>query len=500
MSAFLRVLAGLLTLLQIDSASAEPPIVSRSPSLVVVVVVDQLRHDFAARIEGQLTDGGLKMLLKRGTSFDAAYLGHANTETAPGHASIATGVSPSIHGIVGNSWFSRQVGQPVASVADDKVRTILPTGRYSEGRSPNNLLYPTIGDQLIENSPHSKVYSVSLKDRAAILTSGKRGKAFWYYDEAFSFVTSSYYDSDLPDWIPGLTAECAVSPEAQLTKGDLLTIDLAQNLVEREALGQRGVSDLLYLNLSRTDRIGHQYGWDSGEMIKHFKSLDERLKDFIAVLNRKVGESKLGFIVTADHGAIAESDIDSKPIREVARFYSIEEFGIRLSDLIKDKFGIKERPYVYYHPYLYLKAEVLKNYKVDDAELLEFIISVLKRNGVIADGFLTGKYQEPDVKRQERFRNLVRLNNFPERSGDLFLVPKRGAFLHDDDESREKHLFVLHGSPWDYDLRVPLIIVGPGFEQNRVVNRPVNIAAVAATIGRWLNLPVDPQREAAIEP
>ena len=486
------IIFGLLVLVQSSTVLAGPKKSSSSPKLVVVIVVDQLRPDYLERIGSGL--------MKEGTVYSNAYLKYANTETAPGHAAIATGVDPRVHGIVANSWIPKGSDAPEYSVSDTTVKTLLPGGNTTEGRSPKNLLFPAIGDSLIEQNPDNKVFSVSLKDRAAILTSGQRGKAFWYSNEAQAFVTSSYYYDSYPNWLESLTAECSAVPDPRDSKGDLLTLDLALNLVDREKLGLRAGKDLLYVNLSQTDRVGHRYGWDSPEMKEHLLTVGRGLDTFIRSIKSRIGADRIAFLLTADHGAISDKDLTGGSVRSMKRFYSSEEFGINLSERIRERFGIKERVYSFLHPYLYLKDSVIKDHKVEPKQLIEFIAEQLKREGVVEQAYISKKFQEPGLKFHRGLFALVGDNFFPSRSGDLYLIPKRGTFIHDDEDSILKFFYVLHGSPWDYDSHVPLVVVGPGFKAGRTVEKNIDLASVAATVGYWLGLPVNPERAAAIEP
>src|ERR671924_609728 len=72
------------------------------PKLVVVITVDQLRPDYLNRWKAQLT-GGLAQLVAEGAVLTEGYQDHAITETAPGHASILSGLWPAHSGIMRNS-------------------------------------------------------------------------------------------------------------------------------------------------------------------------------------------------------------------------------------------------------------------------------------------------------------------------------------------------------------------------------------------------------------
>lgn len=100
---FLRaaaVFVGLLPLL-----AAERPARAAEPvKLVVTIAVDGLSWPALERY-GAWFDGGLAQLLREGRVATECHYQHLNTETGPGHASLATGAPPRVHGIVANRWF-----------------------------------------------------------------------------------------------------------------------------------------------------------------------------------------------------------------------------------------------------------------------------------------------------------------------------------------------------------------------------------------------------------
>jgi hypothetical protein len=169
------------------------------PKLVVLVSVDQMRADYLTRF-GDMFEGGFAKLLADGASFTDVHHEHGFTQTAPGHATLATGVFPSRSGIVDNVWYDRQEGRTINSV-EDLSSPILGFAADS-GRSPANLLRETVGDWLKQSSPESKVFSLSVKDRAAILLGGKRPDGvYWYHGESGMYVTSGYYADAPHPWV-----------------------------------------------------------------------------------------------------------------------------------------------------------------------------------------------------------------------------------------------------------------------------------------------------------
>ena len=73
--------------------------------LVLQLTNDGLRADLLNRGTPHFGEGGFRHLLENGAVFANAHYRHANTETIVGHATLATGAHPSVHGMTGNVWY-----------------------------------------------------------------------------------------------------------------------------------------------------------------------------------------------------------------------------------------------------------------------------------------------------------------------------------------------------------------------------------------------------------
>ena len=168
-----------------------------NPKLVLVVIVDQFRYDYLTRFRQDYTEG-INLLLTKGAVFADAHLDHFPTVTAIGHSVALTGAMPSVSGIIGNDWWDREEGRNVTSVTDSSTQSL----GGIRGGSPRRLMVSTVGDELKDLTPDSKVIGISLKDRAAILPAGHRANgAYWFDDKNGVFCSSSYYFADLPAWV-----------------------------------------------------------------------------------------------------------------------------------------------------------------------------------------------------------------------------------------------------------------------------------------------------------
>ena len=191
------------------------------PRLVLGIIVDQMRYDFLPRYWDRFGDSGFRRLVKGGYSFGNAKFNFAPAKTCPGHASIYTGTTPSVHGIIGNRWYDRSSGKKgdeIYCVYDGAVFTVgVEKGQEGEGdegrRSPGNMLVTTVTDELrLATNMESVVIGISLKDRGSIMPAGHLGNAaYWLDDDTGTWITSSYYyradkgkdkrNLVLPDWV-----------------------------------------------------------------------------------------------------------------------------------------------------------------------------------------------------------------------------------------------------------------------------------------------------------
>ena len=160
----------------------------KKPALVVLVTIDQFRADYIQRFGPQLR-GGIARLARGGAVFTNAHQDHAITETAPGHATLLAGRFPR----------STRIMMNAIGVADSSAPLL--AGGYGTGASPARFAGTTLADWLHDANPRSRVLSVSMKDRAAILPIGRsRGDVYWYSPDG-RFVTSKYSGDSLPEWV-----------------------------------------------------------------------------------------------------------------------------------------------------------------------------------------------------------------------------------------------------------------------------------------------------------
>ena len=94
------------------------------PRLTVVVVVDQFRHEFLRRFKDLFIEGGYLRLMNGGAWFTDATYGHMHASTSPGHSVLTSGTYGYRSGLIGNSWFDRELGARRKSLVDPEHRIL----------------------------------------------------------------------------------------------------------------------------------------------------------------------------------------------------------------------------------------------------------------------------------------------------------------------------------------------------------------------------------------
>ena len=513
------------------------------PRLILQITVDQLRGDLPGRYGDRLGKGGFRYLFEQGTWYTDAHYLHANTETAVGHATLATGADPSRHGIVANDWIDQKTGAFVYNTEDKRHIIIGREPKAHEGVSPRNLLASTISDELvIHNGGRSRAFSVSVKDRGAILPGGHAGKAFWFSKSSGEFVTSTYYYDDYPAWVKQWNAakpadafkgkswellndrstyvhgqmddrpyEADLKPLGRTfphplggdTKyfyllltlapvGDMLTLDFAKALVENEKLGQndKGAPDYLQISFSSTDYIGHLFGPSSLETEDNILRLDRTLADLFQFIDEKVGLDHTLIVLSADHGAPEAPEYMATLGLSTGRF-AFDWFKTEgpLTEALQKKFGRDDLISGHSHPYLYLNLDAVSSSGLDLADVERFVADELMKIAGIAyaltrGDLLAGRITESPVQNQ------IRRSFHPTRSGNIHMVPEQYWFLHSTEEAEKMgigSIAAIHGSPWTYDTYVPIFFAGNGVPAQKI-GRRVAPTDIAATLAAYLGV------------
>ncbi len=185
--------------------------------LVVLVVFDQMRGDYLSRWAEQFGPDGFERIKKNGVWYSNTHLPYACASTGPGHASIATGAPPSVHGIIENDWYDRNAAARVyccQPIHPTEMVPPIPTGSGKPSRgaatgfSPERLLAETVADRLrTATEGKGRAFSLSIKDRTTTLMGGQKPSGAYCFDTRDGqFHTNTYYRESVHPWVAEFNA------------------------------------------------------------------------------------------------------------------------------------------------------------------------------------------------------------------------------------------------------------------------------------------------------
>ena len=502
-----------IALLSVKPASAE----IKPPKLIIMMVVDQFRADYLMRFKSRFlpavsgaTIGGYRFLMEKGSYFPYGQYDLLQSMTGPGHATVLTGAYGYQSGIPSNDWYNQENQDWVYCTEDRAIPTV--GGAISNphaGTSPKNLIASTVGDELKNAGYPSRVVSLSLKDRAAILMGGHRADiAVWMDQNSLAWVSSKYYlpDGKLPAWMTQLNAElserkgkalawAAGKEETGFSARDSMpfpdegnsgkfggpvfphiataggrgsfampfgleiTEHAAEKAIDAYSLGRGAGTDLFAVSFSSHDYAGHAFGPNAREMEEMTVAEDQVISKLLNFLKSKMDIQDVVIVFTGDHGIPMNPEYaraNRFPGGRIDEKALAEKIGEKLSSEV-GKLPSDQKWIVYAHDFnfsLNHAAMSAKNYSLERVEEIAKN-EILKEPGAafVVTGVDYANHKLPPGMHERQINHTY----FPGRSGDLILIPKPGYMLDHEDT-------VTHLTGYSYDRTVPLIFFGSPFK------------------------------------
>jgi predicted AlkP superfamily pyrophosphatase or phosphodiesterase len=503
------------------------------PKLVVLLVVDQMRADYVDRFRGQWS-GGLKRLIDEGAWFRDAGYPYAATETCVGHATISTGAFPSTHGMVANAWWDRDTQKAITCTADPQVQNVAYGGASVKGGdSAWRMGVPSFAEELkFQNGDLTRIVSFSLKARASITMAGHKADAVTWFD-AGAWVTSSAYPvaTFIDDyakshpvkndygktWALSLPRSSylyddkttgAVAPDgwdlsfphplrgkaggsepdsafyeqwASSPYADTALTELAEKALDELNLGNAAGTDFLAVSYSSVDYVGHAFGPRSHEMQDILVRLDKDLAELFSHLDQKIGRGNYVVAFSADHG-VAPVPEDLQKTHADAGILHLPQVQERIEKALE--------PLNYAQPAVaritgsdvFFTTGVYEKLKADASAMNTVLVAIRSVPGV------EGVYRAEEVAdrpaTEDPLRRATALSYFTGRSGDLLIVPKAYWLMDSTPLGQARRYGTGHGTPWNYDQRVPIFLMGFGIEPGEYFASvtPADIAPTLASL------------------
>lgn len=495
------------------------------PKLVVLVAVDQMRADYIERFTPNWK-AGLRRLVDNGAVFTNAAYPYLTTVTCAGHATLATGAYPHVHGIFSNTWFDRTRNAVVACTDDPQVTNVSYGGAATAHNGPGALKIPTLADRIRGAGGH--VVTLALKARSAIMLAGHGSDSTTWVSESLTHWETSTPFSKTPvpqvqaftsanpmsadfgkAWTRLLPANrytetdsglkedpprgwTATFPHNLVGDGGSPTADasyynqwqnspfadayvarMAAALIASEQLGKHDHTDFLGVSFSSPDLIGHAFGPDSQEVRDTYAHLDRSMAVLLDALDRAVGRGRYVLALSADHGVSAIPEQSTQAGRDGGR---IDSPGLLEAGNVAARATLGTGKYlarlvtndVYFEPGMFDKV------KATPATLSAVVAALGARPGVrrvfTADELARGNTSsDPDLR-------AAALSYVAGRSGDLIISPKPGWMVSAGGTT--------HGAASPDDQRVPIVLFGYGVKKGRYATAasPADVAPTLASL------------------
>jgi arylsulfatase A-like enzyme len=524
----LKISIALLCATVAGTACAQPLATPGAPKLIVALSIDQLSGDLYDQYRPVLL-GGIGRL-GQGTVFRNGYQSHNATETCPGHSTIMTGSRPSRTGIIANYWFDLSQSRSDKGVYCSEDERVPGSSSTAYTVSPYHLRVPTLGDLLKRVQPGSRNVAVAGKDRSAIMMGGRAVDQRWYWDGK-TFVTD-LKGVAIPRSVPAakqavanavaqdrpalqMPALCQAKSRVVPIEGggapvgggafareggdprtfrnspefDGATLALAAQLLEEMQLGRGPSTDIISISLAGTDVIGHSFGTEGAEMCLQLFSLDRDLGDFFLLLDSRRIDYMV--VLTADHGG---QDVPERKREQGVPGAARVDAKLSAKDVgasVGAQLGLKG-------PVLYGEGSFGDMYvdtalsRADQARAKAAAVAAFRAHPQVETVFtkeqLAATPSPTSPPDKWSLIERARASFDPERSGDIVVLLKRDV----TPIANTKSYAATHGSPWDYDRRVPILFWRRGMART---DRPdaIETADIMPTLAASIGLTVDPR-------
>lgn len=499
------------------------------PRLIIGIVVEDMHPDYIERYWNKFGEDGFKRIYSRGFICANHHINNLIQRPSIGMATLATGTTPSRHGIIGDKWIDRLRNKETNCIYDNFYTTVGSDSKEGE-RSATKLMTPTLGDRLkVVTKGKSRVFSIAMNDVPAVFAAGHSADgAYWFDKTSGKMISSSYYVEKFPNWaidfnnlkLPDYylggswttlaeqftyteSIEDAFIGETgyfgkfknfpynlsslQKESGEKYNIlrttpfantllkDFAIQMIPKEQLGYDLIPDLLTVVFSSMDYERYSFGPFSVEMQDTYMRLDKDIADLLKYLENGFGTETILVYLTSTTSISYPAEYLKEKYKMSTGTFNPESSIALLKSFLNIKYGQAEWIEAFNHQQLFLDHELIEKRKVNLHEMQTVVAEFLNQFEGIAytkaafeiesDNFLGGPL--------EPFQN----NFHIKRSGDVLIRYEDGWL------PKEKYKQV------DYtdSNQVPLVWFGAGIKKGTTL-KPTSATDVVPTIAALLGI------------
>lgn len=508
-----KVFTSIITVLAITGLQAQTPMTI--PKLVVGVTVDQLRTDYIEAFSSLYGEKGFKRIWKEGKVFRNAEYSFANPDRASAVASVYTGTTPSVNGIISNIWLDASTLRPTECVEDPDFM-----GYYTaENSSAAKLLTSTVSDEL-KTATQGKglVYSIAPFRDTAILGAGHAADgAFWLNDITGKWCGSTYYN-DFPWWLSQYNDKNAVDfrianmvwtpvlpvesytyitseerkeafkhkfEDAKRNKFKRLATSplindeinlLVEELLRSSSIGMDHIPDLLTLTYYAGNYNNQSTQESTLEIQDTYIRLDKSIAKLLDLLDQKVGLNHVLFFITSTGYTESNTSYPDKYRIPGGSFY-LNRCAALLNMYLMATYGDGQYVEAFHNQQIYLNHKLIEQKQLDTVEIqnksADFLIQFSGVNEVYsAHSLLLGAWSP----QQSRIKNGFHRKH----SGDLLIDVLPGWTLVDENSANNR---VVHNA----HIPTPIIFMGNTIKPE-ITHTPVNVEQIAPTLAYYMRI------------
>jgi predicted AlkP superfamily pyrophosphatase or phosphodiesterase len=260
-----------------------------------------------------------------------------------------------------------------------------------------------------------------------------------------------------------------------------MVLDFARAAIQGENLGQRGATDLLIISLSCTDGVGHAYGPNSQEMLDQLIRLDRELGRFVADIEAVLGTGSVLVALSADHAALPLPEHLAGVEHIAGRRISVRNVlhpGIdRLDSTMQHEWKIPE-PLI--RSYAFLNYAAASTAGIDSVSLEQHVRAGIDKIDGVAEVYFRRDLVNPANAGLPLVGCLER-GFYPARGKDLVILPREYCLFTNSTTGTS------HGTPYRYDIHVPILFWGAGVKPQRVA-RTIHTVDIAPTLAKYCGI------------
>jgi len=262
---------------------------------------------------------------------------------------------------------------------------------------------------------------------------------------------------------------------------DTYLAHLAESAVDKLQLGKGAGPDFLAVSFSSVDYVGHAFGPRSWEIQDILARLDRDLGELFAQLDQKVGKNNYVVAFSADHGVVPIPE-DLQKTGMAAGWLKVEEVKEHIEKTLetfnyaKPTVAEVAGSDVYFTPGTYDKLK-------SDPAALHAVIEAIQGVAGVAHVYRAKELEDRPATKSPILT--AEANSFlKSRSGDLLIAPKPYWTWDFSTSTRPRQYGTTHGTPYSYDQRVPVLLMGFGIQPGEYFQSitPADIAPTLAAL------------------